>query len=66
MASQIKKTILEILPEGPAFFPKDNLSDQTERFFVAEIIREKIFLNYEKEIPYSTEVGIEEFKEENE
>ncbi len=61
---KIKETILEILPEAPAFFPKDDLSDQTERFFVAEIIREKIFLNYEKEIPYSTEVGIEEFKEE--
>ncbi len=61
---KIKETMLEILPEAPAFFPKDDLSDQTERFFVAEIIREKIFLNYEKEIPYSTEVGIEEFKEE--
>jgi GTP-binding protein Era len=61
---KIKETILEILPEAPAFFPKDDLSDQTERFFVAEIIREKIFLNYEKEIPYSTEVGVEEFKEE--
>ena len=61
---KIKETILEMLPEAPAFFPKDDLSDQSERFFVAEIIREKIFLNYEKEIPYSTEVGIEEFKEE--
>ncbi len=62
---KIKETILEILPESPAFFPKEDLSDQSERFFVAEMIREKIFLHYEKEIPYSTEIGIEEFKEEN-
>ena len=62
---KIKETILEILPEAPPFFPKEDLSDQSERFFVAEMIREKIFLHYEKEIPYSTEVGIEEFKEEN-
>jgi GTP-binding protein Era len=62
---RIKEAILEILPEAPAFFPKDDLSDQTERFFVAEMIREKIFLNYDKEIPYSTEVGIETFTEEN-
>jgi GTP-binding protein Era len=63
--NRIKEAILELLPEAPPFFPKDDLSDQTERFFVAEMIREKIFLNYDKEIPYSTEVGIEEFKEEN-
>ncbi len=56
--------ILELLPESPAFFPKDQLSDKTERFFVQEIIREKIFLNYQKEIPYSCEVNVEEFKEE--
>ena len=62
---KIKEAILEIMPEAPAFFPKDDLSDNTERFFVAEMIREKIFLNYDKEIPYSTEVGIDEFKEEN-
>jgi len=62
---RITESILEILPEAPAFFPKDELSDQTERFFVTEIIREKIFLNYEKEIPYSTEVVIENFTEEN-
>ncbi|MCX6290713.1 MAG: GTPase Era [Bacteroidetes bacterium] len=61
---RVKESILEILPEAPAFFPKDELSDQTERFFIAEIIREKIFLNYEKEIPYSTEVIIDTFKEE--
>lgn len=62
---KVKEAILEIMPEAPAFFPKDDLSDNTERFFVAEMIREKIFLNYDKEIPYSTEVGIDEFKEEN-
>lgn len=61
---KIKEALLEIFPEAPAFFPKDDLSDQTERFFVAEMIREKIFLNYEKEIPYSTEVGIDTFTEE--
>ncbi len=63
---KIKESILDLLKEAPAFFPKDDLSDQTERFFVAEIIREKIFLNYDKEIPYSTEVVIEEFSEQTE
>jgi GTP-binding protein Era len=61
---RIKETILEIIPEGPPFFPKEDLSDFTERFFVAEMIREKIFMNYDKEIPYSSEVGIESFTEE--
>ncbi|MDP4210862.1 MAG: GTPase Era [Bacteroidota bacterium] len=56
--------ILEALPEGPAFYDKDALTDKTERFFVSEIIREKIFRNYKKEVPYSVEVGIEEFIEE--
>ncbi len=56
--------ILELLPEGPAFFPKDELTDKNERFFMQEIIREKILLNYKKEIPYSVEVEVEEFKEE--
>ncbi len=56
--------ILELLPEGPAFFPKDELTDRNERFFMQEIIREKILLNYQKEIPYSVEVEVEEFKEE--
>ncbi len=55
--------IVKILPECPAYFPKDSLTDKTERFFVSEIIREKIFLNYRKEIPYSTEVVVEQFKE---
>jgi GTP-binding protein Era len=56
--------ILELLPESPPYYPKDALTDKPQRFFVSEIIREKIFLNYRKEIPYSTEVQIEEFKEE--
>ena len=57
--------IVELLPENPPFFPKDELTDRSERFFMQEIIREKILLNYQKEIPYSTEVEVEEFKEEN-
>ncbi len=56
--------ILELLPEAPAFFPKDELTDRNERFFMQEIIREKILLNYQKEIPYSVEIEVEEFKEE--
>jgi GTP-binding protein Era len=58
------KRILELLPENEPYFPKDTLTDKPERFFVQEIIREKIFLNYKKEIPYSVEVVVEEFKEE--
>jgi GTP-binding protein Era len=56
--------IKKFLPEHPGYFPKDTLTDRYERFFAAEIIREKIFLNYEQEIPYSCEVGIESFKDE--
>jgi GTP-binding protein Era len=56
--------IIELLPQGPAWFPKDQLTDKTERFIVSEIVREKIFKNYQKEIPYSSEVAVEEFKEE--
>jgi len=56
--------ILKLLPEGPEYYPKDEMTDRPERFFVSEIIREKIFLNYQKEIPYSTEVAVESFKEE--
>ncbi|WP_291274443.1 GTPase Era [Flavobacterium sp.] len=56
--------IIELLPESPPFYPKDQLTDKTERFFVNETIREKILLNYDKEIPYSCEVETEEFKEE--
>ena len=55
--------IVELLPEGPPYFPKDSLTDKTERFFVSEIIREKVLLNYQKEIPYSVEIEIEEFKD---
>ncbi|HYG51280.1 MAG TPA: GTPase Era [Flavobacteriales bacterium] len=58
------RKILELLPEGPAFYPDNELSDRSVRFFVAEIIREKILLNYEKEIPYSCEVVIDSYKEE--
>ena len=60
------KTILKNIPEHPAYYPKDDVTDKNERFFASEIIREKIFLNYEQEIPYSTEVGIDEFKDEEE
>ena len=55
--------LIELLPESPPYFPKDQLTDKPERFFVNEIIREKILLNYKKEIPYSIEVLTEEFKE---
>lgn len=55
--------ILELLPESPPFFGKDELTDRNERFFVQEIIREKILLYFEKEVPYSVEVVVEEFKE---
>ena len=58
------KRIKELLPESPPFFDKDALTDKPERFLVTEIIREKILLNYEKEIPYSVEVVVEQFKEE--
>ncbi len=57
--------LIELLPEGPAFFDKDQLTDKPERFFVNEIIREKILLHYDKEIPYSVEVEVESFKEED-
>jgi GTP-binding protein Era len=55
--------IVELLPEGEPYYPEDTLTDRTMRFFASEIIREKIFLNYDKEVPYSTEVVIEEYKE---
>lgn len=55
--------IVELLPENPPYFPKDELTDRTERFFASEIIREKIFLNYKQEIPYSSHVIIESFKD---
>jgi len=60
----ILKRIVELLPIGPPYYDKDALTDKPLRFFVSEIIREKILLYYQKEIPYSTEVVIEEYKEE--
>ena len=59
------KRIGELLPESPAFFDKDQLTDKPARFFVSEIIREKILLYYDKEIPYSVEVAVERFKEDD-
>ena len=59
------KRIRELLPESPAFFDKDQLTDKPARFFVSEIIREKILLYYDKEIPYSVEVVVERFKEDD-
>jgi len=56
-------TIMELLPEHPAYFPKDEITDKPERFFAAEMIREKIFTNYTQEIPYSCEVVVSDFKE---
>ena len=61
---ELMRRIVEVLPEYPPFFDKDQLTDKPERFFVNEIIREKILLNYDKEIPYSVEVEVEQFKEE--
>jgi GTP-binding protein Era len=55
--------ILELVPESPPFYDKDSLTDKPLRFFISEMIREKIFLNYKKEIPYATQVEIEEYKE---
>jgi len=56
--------ILKKLPEGEPFFPKDQLTDKYERFFASEILREKILINYKKEVPYSVEIEIESFKDE--
>lgn len=60
---ELKKLIVEYLPEGEPFYPKDHLSDMPERFFAAEILREKILMFYQQEIPYSVEVITEEFRE---
>ena len=62
--AQLFDAIKDALPVGPPFFPKDQLTDKSERFFVNEIIREKILMNYDKEIPYSVEVEVESFLEE--
>jgi len=61
--SAVFDRILEKLPTAPPYFPKDQLTDKPERFFVAEIIREKVFKYYQKEIPYSVAVVVESFKE---
>jgi len=61
---QVFKRIMELLPEGPAYYPEGEMSDKPERFFVSEAIREKIFLYYKEDVPYCTEVVIESFKEE--
>lgn len=73
MVSALEKTnveplfdkIIDLMPEHPAYFPKDELTDKPERFFVDEIIREKIFLNYKKEVPYSCQVVTKLFKEDD-
>lgn len=61
----LKERIIELLPEGPKYFPDDQWTDKSERFFVNEIIREKIFNYYKEEIPYSSEVTTEKFKYRN-
>ncbi len=61
---EVRRVILELLPESPAFFPKGELSDASMRFFTSEFIREKIFMHYQEEIPYSCTVEVEAYKEE--
>ncbi|QSS97682.1 GTPase Era [Psychroflexus sp. ALD_RP9] len=61
----LKSRLIELLPESPAFYPKDQLTDKPERFFVNEKIRERILVHYKKEIPYSVEVETEAFEESN-
>ncbi|MBD3223307.1 MAG: GTPase Era [Caldithrix sp.] len=60
---RLHKAMLAFLPAGPPFYPPDQLTDQPERFFVAEIIREKVFEQFREEVPYAVDVQIEEFKE---
>ncbi|WP_139855925.1 GTPase Era [Aequorivita sinensis] len=62
---EVFNRIIELLPESPAFYPKDQLTDKPERFFVNEAIREKILIHYKKEIPYSVEIDTEEFFEDD-
>jgi GTP-binding protein Era len=64
--TEVFNRILELLPESPAYYPKDALTDKPERFFVNETIREKILLHYDKEIPYAVEIETEEFIEDEE
>ena len=61
--SYLLDRLIELIPVSPPYFDKDALTDKTERFFVSEIIREQILLNYKKEIPYSVEIDVEDFKE---
>lgn len=61
---ELKEELVNLLPESPPYFPKDQLTDKPERFFVNETIREKILMGYKKEIPYAVEIETEEFKEE--
>jgi GTPase len=63
--NELKEIFINSIPESPPFFPKDQFTDKSERFFVNESLREQILLNYDKEIPYSVEVITEEFKETN-
>ena len=63
---EVFERIINLLPESPAFYPKDQLTDKPERFFVNEIIREKILLQYKKEIPYAVEIDTQEFFEDEE
>ncbi len=62
---KVYELILDNIPEAPPYFPKDELSDKPVRFFIAEIVREKILSLYQKEIPYSVEVDVESYKEES-
>ena len=62
-ADILLKRINELLPPSPPYFDKDQLTDKPARFFVSEIVREKILLNYDKEVPYSVEVTVDQFKE---
>ncbi|MEQ9441877.1 MAG: GTPase Era [Cyclobacteriaceae bacterium] len=62
---EVFQSILSYLPEHPPYFPKEEMTDKPERFFAAEIVREKIFLNYKQEVPYSCEVVVTEFKEDD-
>ncbi|MCD8081756.1 MAG: GTPase Era [Bacteroides sp.] len=64
-ADYVMKRIRELLPDSPPFFDKDQWTDKPARFFVTEIIREKVLLYYDKKVPYSVEVAVEEFKEDN-
>lgn len=62
---ELMNKVIALLPEGPAWYEKDSLSDRPERFFVSEIVREKLFMNLEQELPYATEVVVQQFEEED-